>query len=139
MISSFCFWYFKNILALMLYIQCIHSTQMCVSMCEHVSCIKQSPQRNKCLLDEGSVILLDGFQGVNPQASWIRVLWRSGTQTFTCMYTLVLAVVSVGRDTELVFVSEQSPLMFSSILLAVPSLFPPIAQREPVSRDVELI
>lgn len=74
--------------------------------------------------------LLGGFQGVSLQASWVRVLGRSGTQmqmqtyAHTHTHSLVLEVVSAGRDTELLFVSQQSPLMCSSILhAAVPFHF----------------
>lgn len=58
-------------------------------------------------------------------------------------HTQVLAVLSVGTDIQLVFVSQQSPLMFSSIFhAAVPFRFLPSRQNtdtEPVSGDVQLI
>lgn len=111
----------------------------CVWLFKHISaqslgasCIKQSPELNVCLLRDGSVTLLGGFKGVSLQAGWVRVLGRSGTQTHTLKcarathaHRPILAVVSIGRGTEPLFVSQRSPLMCGSIFhAAVPLLFP---------------
>ena len=103
-------------------------------------------------LQISSVILPGGFQGVSLQANWVRVLWirHSNTHTRTRIgihththththtpdeHTLVLAVLSVGTDTELVFVSQHSPLMCGSILhAAVPFLFLPSLQTQTQSQ-----
>lgn len=115
-----------------------------------VSHMRQSPELNECLFEDGSVILLGGFEGVSLQASWVRVLGRSGTQTHrsvrTHAHTHTQPRISSGlcwqRHWASVCITAEPfdvQYHFACCCSFSLSLLAPNGKREPVSGDVQLI